>query len=229
MPQVQAEGKDNVICFITAVNNAEKYNESLETWKQLDVPQGMAVESVVIEGALSMTDAYQQGMEQAEAKYKIYIHQDVWIMQKNFLQVMVDAFRQDEQLGLAGVVGSKTIPASGIWWEGELIGSICDNHFSDLQMRTFLYERNSKKVMEAAAVDGLLLMTQYDVPWRTDLFKNWHFYDISQCLEFRKRGYTVGLLPQPVPGVYHWCNSKALDENYEEARRIFIHEYAESL
>ena len=35
-----------------------------------------------------------------------------------------------------------------------------------------------------AAADGLLLATQYDIDWREDLFENWHFYDISQCMEF---------------------------------------------
>lgn len=213
------------ICFISAVNDKDKYNKSLETWKQLIVPQGMEIESLVIEGAHSMTEAYQYGMKRSDAKYKIYIHQDVWIMQRTFLQVMVDAFRGNAQLGIMGVVGSKNIPNNAIWWDGEKIGSICDNHLGDLQMRNYLYERSSKKVMEAAAVDGLVLMTQYDIPWRTDLFKNWHFYDISQCMEFRKEGYTVGVLPQPVPGVYHWCNSKVLDRNYEDDRQLFINEY----
>ena len=214
------------ICFISAVNDVVKYNVSLETWKKLSIPKGMKVESLVIDGAMSMTEAYQKGMEQSDAKYKIYIHQDVWILQKNFLSVMVEAFRENPQLGLLGVVGSKNIPNNGVWWDGEKIGSICDNHFSDLKMRAFLYERSNKKVIEAAAVDGLIMMTQYDVPWRVDLLNDWHFYDISQCMEFKKAGYTVGVLPQPTPGVYHWCDCKMLDDNYNVARLKFINEYS---
>ena len=51
------------ICFISAVNDVVKYNVSLETWKKLSIPNGMKVESLVIDGATSMTEAYQKGME----------------------------------------------------------------------------------------------------------------------------------------------------------------------
>lgn len=36
------------------------------------------------------------------------------------------------------------------------------------------------------AVDGLLMMTQYDLPWRDDLFSDFDFYDVSQAFEFRR-------------------------------------------
>ena len=37
------------------------------------------------------------------------------------------------------------------------------------------------------------MATQYDVPWREDLFDGFDFYDVSQSFEFRKAGYTVGV------------------------------------
>lgn len=59
------------ICFITSVNDIVRYNESLEYWKRLSVPRGMYIETLGITGASSMVEAYQAGMEQSDAKYKI--------------------------------------------------------------------------------------------------------------------------------------------------------------
>ncbi len=39
---------------------------------------------------------------------------------------------------------------------------------------------------QVRVIDGLIMVTQYDLPWREDLFLGWHFYDVSQCLEFLK-------------------------------------------
>ena len=117
---------DSRICFITCVNDAERYNAALESWRQLRVPQGMAVESLAVGAAESMTAGYQQAMESSAAKYKIYLHQDVFITDQDFLLKLVEVFRQHPEYGLAGVVGTRQMPASGLWWEGEKIGSVRD-------------------------------------------------------------------------------------------------------
>ena len=210
------------ICFITAVNDIERYNKSLFTWKKLSIPDGFSVNSLVVQGASSMTGAYQMGMRASNAKYKIYIHQDVEIVQKKFLQVMVDVFQSDQRIGLAGVVGSKNIPASAVWWEGDLVGAISDNHTG--RMESYLYEHSSKKAIDVSAIDGLIMMTQYDVPWREDIFNKWHFYDLSQCMEYRKKGYSIAVLPQIMPGVIHYCGQNAMI-GYNDERVKFIREY----
>ena len=159
------------ICFITSVNDIVRYNESLEYWKRLSVPRGMYIETLAITGASSMVEAYQAGMEQSDAKYKIYIHQDVWIVGKDFLHTMVNCFRNDENIGMAGVVGSRYLPRSLAWWEADdKLGAICDDHLGNMQ--PYVYEGNYDECQEMAALDGLILMTQYDLPWRTDVFDN---------------------------------------------------------
>lgn len=56
--------------------------------------------------------------------------------------------------------------------------------------------------MPAAAIDGLLMAAQYDVEWREDLFRGFHFYDTSQSLEFQKHGYQVGVACQKTLGAF---------------------------
>lgn len=213
---------DKKICFIASVNDVDKYNESLDYLRKLTIPQGMQVESIVIQGARSMTEAYETAMESSDAKYKVYLHQDVWIRQRNFLEVMVREFQNHPEYGIAGVVGSRDLSDDAIWWNGNKIGAICDNHTG--KMKNYLYERSAQKSQIATALDGLILMTQYDIPWRTDIFDKWHFYDVSQCMEFRNNGFEAVVLPQVQPGVMHWCGKNKM-EGYENERIKFIHEY----
>jgi hypothetical protein len=69
-----------------------------------------------------------------------------------------------------------------------------------------------------------MIVTQYDVPWRDDLFKSWHFYDISECIEFIKAGYEVGVPKQEEPWVMHDCGIVNVN-TYENERKIFLHHY----
>lgn len=217
---------ENKICFIACVNDAAQYDEALASWKRLRVPPGMTVESLVVSEAASMTEGYQQAMEGSDAKYKIYLHQDVWITDADFLVTLVREFRQHQEYGLAGAVGVRRMPGNGIWWEGKKLGSIRDQLTGEL--RDYRYQVDPVHSQQAAAVDGLLLATQYDVPWRTDLFAGWHFYDLSQAYEFRRLGFQTVVLPQSGPLCTHYSVKPSV-EGFEEDRQRFVQEYAAEL
>ena len=215
------------ICIITAVNDEAQYNEMLAYLRELEVPAGMELESLVVWEAGSMTEAYQQGMESSDAKYKVYLHQDCWLVDTNCLETMVQEFRSHPEYGIAGVVGSHDIPSSGIWWEGHVIGQVVDNHYFGL-WREYIYERSGEAI-PVKALDGVCLMTQYDIPWRQDIFSKWHFYDISQCMEFQRKGYLAVVMPQQKTWVVHNCGATDMDmvneTGYEEERLKFVQEY----
>lgn len=218
---------DRKICIITAVNDETQYNAMIPYLQELIVPAGMQLESLVVYEADSMTSAYQQGMESSDAKYKVYLHQDAWLIEPACLAIMIREFQQHPEYGIAGVVGSHSIPASGIWWDGQVSGQIMDNHYYGL-WREYIFER-CESAIPVKALDGLCLMTQYDIPWREDLFTKWHFYDVSQCQEFRRRGYQAVVMPQANTWIMH--NSGAVDMDmvnktgYEEERQKFLQEY----
>lgn len=204
------------------MNDVNKYNESLKYLMQLHIPDGFELESIVVQNAESMTEAYQEAMLNSNAKYKIYIHQDVQIIYRKFIDVVIKCFTENPEYGIMGVVGSSDLPKSGIWWQGRLIGSIRDDHTGI--MKNYSYTRNTNKILEAYALDGLILMTQYDVDWRTDIFNKWHFYDLSQCMEFRLKGYKAAVLPQVMPTCVHRCGKNKMI-GYEEERIKFLNEY----
>ena len=74
-------------------------------------------------------------------------------------------------------------------------------------------------------VDGLLMVTAYDLPWREEWFDGWDFYDASQSFEFRKAGYKVVV---PVQKSYWYVHDDKRCLNlwdYNRNRKIFVEKY----
>jgi hypothetical protein len=217
---------DKQFCFIICYNNTVLLEECLLYLRQLTIPEGYTTDLVAILEANSMTEGYQAGMEASNAKYKIYLHQDVFILNRNFLFDTLQLFLANPSLGMLGMVGTKKLPESAIMWESkQRVGALrsCTlntvDDFFDIPIQTA-----SSQPEPVMAVDGLLLMTQYDVRWRQDIFHGWDFYDVSQSFEFHRAGYQVAVPYQKTPWVLHDCGFLNLSR-YQEARDIFAKEY----
>ena len=203
------------------VNNNDYENEQMRYINHLIVPEGYEIEVLMIRDAHSMTQGYNEGMRASDAKYKIYMHQDVFIINENFIADMLKVF-EDEQVGMFGMVGAPQLPENCIMWNGDRVGKLYFNMI--YQSGESVIGEIEGTYKEVEAIDGLLMATQYDVLWREDLFTKWDFYDVSQSQEFLRAGYKV-VVPNQLQA---WCihddgffNLK----NYYEARKVFIEEY----
>lgn len=209
------------ICFIMCVNNDLYAQESIHYLEHLRVPEGVSREILTVKGAESMTSGYNQAMSQSDAKYKVYIHQDVFIIYQDFISRIMKIF-ENPKIGMMGVVGSRKLDDTAVMWYGERVGMLHGN--SIYQATSSIFGKVEGEYQEVEAVDGLLLATQYDIPWREDIFKKWDFYDLSQSMEFRKRGYQVVVPHTEKP----WCihDDGILDfSNYYTEREVFLKEY----
>lgn len=216
---------DHKICFIMCANDAFLAKECLLYISQLEVPEGFSVEQKVIYGAQSMASGYNKAMKQSDAKYKVYLHQDVLLIHRAFLLDMTALFCAKPQIGMFGVVGNKSLAKDGCPWSDGMhrrIGEI----YSDLIFKKeySVFSKISGSYEHAVVLDGLLMATQYDLPWREDLFQGWDFYDCSQSLEFWKAGYQVVVPSMKTP----WClhdNDILHMEHYEKWRKVFERTY----
>lgn len=208
------------ICFIICTNNEQYLNEAVYYINRLNIPEGYSIDLLTVAEALSMTSGYNEAMNASDAKYKIYMHQDVMIIEPDFLYHILDIFKEPD-IGMLGIIGYPEITENCIIWEGESVGKLYSNSIYDTLTRA---SDDTSKYTDVKAIDGLLMATQYDIPWREDLFKKWDFYDVSQSFEFRNAGYRI-VVPNPAKP---WCihDDGLLNlKNYYEARRIFKKEY----
>ena len=176
-----------------------------------------------------MASGYNRAMKNSDAKYKIYLHQDTLVVNKNLIADLLKIFA-DKSIGVVGMIGCMNLPATGVWWDGmrtygrvlhacepeSVVDSHCDEPEGDYQ--------------EVESVDGFFLATQYDLPWREDLFDGWHLYDTSLCKEMSRAGYRVVV---PNQSADFWCihcpKEKPLDPRYRRYQKIFLREYGSEL
>ena len=170
------------IQFIICANDRRELEECTYYIRRLCIPQGMQIEITVIEGASSMASGYNCGMAQSNAQYRIYLHQDTCLIYTGLLDELVSIFQKDATIGMVGVVGAREIPPDVMVHSAWDIGRV-DTNCKPLELN-YQSEQGTKKAVFAEAIDGLFMATQYDLPWREDLFKKWDFYNAVDDHEF---------------------------------------------
>lgn len=214
-----------IFLFVVCVSNQRLFEECKKDLESVVTPTGYTKEVLPIYGAKSMTEGYNRALSH-QAKYKLYIHQDTFILNKNILQELLQLF-SDSQLGLIGMIGCKKFKPGGVWWEGEgVTGKLLDYRNNDYI--TYEFQEAKYPYDEVQSIDGFFMATQYDIPWKEEI-NGFHFYDASQSLEFIKKGYKVGIPFQVSPWTAHI--NKGRTEHYDKqqhllGQQIFLHYYS---
>ena len=206
------------------VNDEQFEMEALKYISKLYIPEGFIIDVISVKEAVSMASGYNEAMKSSDAKYKVYLHQDVFLINRNLIIDILNIF-SNKEIGMIGVVGSKVLPWHGIMWHGKRIGRVWADNV--LEMWLVEFGEVYKEWEQVEAIDGLLMITQYDVLWREDLFDGWDFYDVSQSMEMQRHGYKVVVPKQKTT----WCihDGGYLDlKNYYKYRKIFQREYLDS-
>ncbi len=220
--------KENKICFISCVNDQQLYNEALYYIDQLEVPKGYEIECISIENANSMTAGYNKAMGASDAKYKVYMHQDVYIRNRSFINIMLDILTSNRNIGIIGLTGTKVIPVNGTCNEcSQKYGQAYSTQTGVIKL--LAYNEVVSEYEKVQAVDGFIMVTQYDIPWREDIFDGWSFYDISQSLEFMKAGYEVVIPKQEETWVIHEASGSNTGVEFEGYCNIFMEEYPKDI
>lgn len=217
---------DHKFCFILCTNNDLKLNECINYLKLLHVPEGYSTDIITVTDAKSMCSGYEEAMKSSDAKYKIYMHQDVYIVNRFFLDNILYIFNTDEKIGMIGIVGAPRMPYTGVMWQTFRVGAITPD-FSKFNKSTVnsLFPSTDDKLYDVEAIDGLLMATSNDVDWREDLFDGFDFYDVSQSFEMRRHGYSVVVPVMTQPMVFHEDGVILNFSNYNKYRDILLSEY----
>lgn len=214
------------IAFIICANNALYYDECVRYINDLNIPEGLCTDIICIQEADSMTQGYNAGMQASDAKYKVYLHQDTFILNRNFIKDMLQVFSSDISIGLLGVLGIPQLPSDVNCHLCKKVGNIIKYDGHTIMDTDLLLQRQDQNWQEVEAIDGLLMATQYDIPWREDFLDGWDFYDISQSLEMKRHGYKVVVPYQKETWCYHNCGCPNL-QKYDYYRKKMLLEYPE--
>lgn len=191
---------ENRICFIASVQDEQLFDESMKYINAINVPDNFQVDVILVTEEKSVAKAYNEAMKSSDAKYKVYLNQGTFIINKNFINDVIGIFNRDKSIGMIGMTGSKTIPTSGVWRDS--VNKYGETYsLSDDGIKHIKYKEVDGKYTNVQVIDGAIMITQYDIEWREDLFDSTYYYDVAQGLEFGFSGYKIVIPYQVKP----WC------------------------
>ena len=216
---------NNQFCFIICTNDRQYLDECIMYISLLSVPDGYTTDIITIEGAESMTAAYNAAMNASPAKYKIYLHQDTMILNRFFLYNILKIFQSDEDIGMIGMGGNVHLEEDALLSQ-DLSKYVGYNYSRSLEKYISNRIGDEDYIYDVEAIDGFIMVTQYDIDWREDLFDAWDFYDLSQSMEFHRKKYRVVVPDQKgIEWCFHADDMTSTLFNFEKYRNIFKKEY----
>ncbi len=220
--------------FIICTNNAILIDECIQYINLLRIPENFEIDVITISDAPSIASGYNTAMRSTDAKYKIYLHQDVFIINQNFLYDILSIFNIDSKIGMIGMVGYKKISQTGCMWHEERFGTTkLFGATKDLKSRytidnylDYEYSLTDDNYTDVSLIDGLLMATQCDLEWDETLLKDWDFYDAFQSMAFIQSGYKVVVPNQSFPWFIHDDGHFLSMWNYNKYRKLFLQKYS---
>ncbi|MCM1215142.1 MAG: glycosyltransferase family protein [Lachnospiraceae bacterium] len=221
---------EHKFCFILCTNNDALLSEAIHYISHLTIPDGYTTELLTVTDARSMTLGYNEAMAASNARYKIYMHQDVFILNKNFLSDVLSIFLSDASIGLIGMTGYESVSANGVMWHGaERIGTPYQRKASYPSLSEYRYSLSEDGYRHAALVDGFMMITSADYPWNTESLTGWDFYDAYQSLTFLLNGHKIVVPTQRHPWCMHDDGGVLHLTDYNRCRKEFMRCYPEFL
>lgn len=224
----------NKFAFIICSNNETFLNECITYINLLEVPQDYEIELLTITDAPCITSGYNEGMCSSNAKYKIYLHQDVFLFNRHFLYDILTIFESDSHIGMIGMVGYPFVSPNGCMWQcGHILGAYpfygTKHTYPHADYTTYHYDISHDGISDVALIDGLCMITAYDLPWNTEDLNGWDFYDAFQSMEFLLHGYRVVVPNQTLPWFLHDDGKFVSLWDYDKYRQLFIKKYGKYL
>ena len=214
------------LAIITCVNDEAMYAEARARLAAMQLPDGISLDFVPVRGAPSMCAGYNAGMVATDATYKLYLHQDMMLERPDIMRTILPFLAAHPDIGLVGIAGSQDWQKEGVWWDAKRpYANIWYTEEDSPAPKRIDVGEMTEPWAPVAMLDGVFRLTQTDVMWREDLFRGWHFYDISACAEYRRRGIGVALLRQDAPWFTHRTGNKSVDMVYMYWQRVFLKAY----
>lgn len=218
---------DHKFTFILCTNDTVLLDECIHYINHLAIPDGYEADLLTITDAASITRGYNEGMEASDARYKIYIHQDVFVLNRYLLYDLLSVFASDPQIGMIGMVGYEKVSPDGIMWHAKRSGNLYmrnpDRPYPVLSDYRYSPDRDGYDLV--AEVDGFFMATNRDLPWNTDKLDGWDFYDAFQSMLFLSEGYKIAVPRQTHPWCLHDDNRFPSLFHYDHYRQIFLQTY----
>lgn len=141
-------------------------------------------------GEKGICEIYNIGASAAKYDTLCFMHEDVAIKTKNWGAVVLNTFKQRQDIGLLGLAGSKykTLAPSGFYCHDDMsrLNILQEFKYGEVDSRINYNNPDEVRITEVVSVDGVWFCCPRDVavlyPFDDQLFRGFHCYDIDFSL-----------------------------------------------
>jgi len=181
---------------ITVVCSTRKIDESYvkHVRKFFSHPKNQYI-FVENDGSKSLTQVYNEGLEQSINDIVVFIHDDLEFETKNLTPKIIKLFDRNPEYGILGLAGTDNL-LSGQWWEDKdsMQGQV--GHINGDKRYVSKYSKSfGDTIKEVTVIDGLFMMVHKKRIKKTfdTQFEGFHFYDLPICLLNHLEGVKIGV------------------------------------
>ncbi len=169
-------------------------SENMEYLHSLYVPEDVEVEIYKLDSRNGVHKAYENGRIQSDARYKVYLDQNAYIVDKQFVSKILEVFHGNPKVGLVGV--------RGYYWnqkknEAEFEGYNLSHVYEGISRVREFREGTAAGIVPVLALDRHFMVTSTDTPWIGEE-SNFH---IAKSVELRHAGIETVVMVEDQPMV----------------------------
>lgn len=159
------------ISFIIYYDEERALQECVYCIQNMQVPEGFEIDSLYIKDASSFEAIQQEARQKSTSKYKIYLDQNVLLVNRFFLHEIIVRFQQNPEIGMLGVWGSSQ-------GQGDDCGRMLLWSEDGIEEVNRIQSRQDQVV---ADINMMLVATQCEMEWQ-EYTKVIPYQDSSWCV-----------------------------------------------
>jgi GT2 family glycosyltransferase len=161
----------------------------------------------------SASTALNEGAKKANGSYFMFVHQDVDLSSNMWLEDVEKVLKSLNNLGIAGVAG---VTDNGQEILSNIENGIPPKPVGQIRIK---YPTNVQTLDECLVIIPKNVFDKYKFD---EELKDWHLYSVDYCLNIKKQGFGVYVIPE---FVYHKSFSNSLPKNYYGVLKKIMKKY----
>lgn len=149
---------------------------------------------------LSITRAYNIGIQQSKYEFLLFIHEDILFHTTNWGKILISIFESNFQVGLIGIAGTKyksRFPSAFWHTKEEMLNINLIQHYNNKKPIHFKVGFKNGNLEKGVAVDGVFIALRKNTGIKfNEKIKGFHCYDLGISNDILEMGYEIGLTDQ---------------------------------
>ena len=213
--------KEKKVAFFVRKSDEALYRTCLESLQALHLPAGYEAELFTLAVGKPYAVQANKALALSDAKYKIYINDDMCLVQPRFFGELLAIFK-NAAVGMVGAGGSQSLPV-----DGNVLSSVykrgvvyvpAEDGFSELR-----FGDATGKAADVRCILPSFFATQWDIFW-DESYEKQYYAVLAHCCAFEEEGRRIVVpLPKNI-----WCAYQVKDISFdgsEADRKKFFTRY----